>query len=315
MVQPRTLQVVSQIVARTVIGPDICRDPRWISAVIGYAQNVFRGTVLLKLLPDILHPLATVFSPYFYRIHNCRRTIKKLAAPVIQQTMTWKYDDPDSWKAHLRNDKAIAVDWLAETSSPQESTVAIMAHRLTGVTFGASHTTSNTITNAIMDLANNFDRWAPPLREEIRSVLGAEVTQITNADLSKMWKLDSFLKESQRFHPPSKRMCTRALLVETFMTNEGSNLTVSVNRKMMKSYTLSSGDVLPKNAHISFAGVPMSMSDDYFDKAEEFDGFRFERLRRNPEADHNGFNSLLPTQEAYILGMDATCVLGGSWVA
>ena len=209
MVQPRILQLVSQIVARTVIGPDVCRDPRWISAVIGYAQNVFSGAVLLKLLPDILQPLAIFFSPYFYRIHICRRTIKKLAAPVIQQMVAWKRDDPESWKAHLRNDKAIAVDWLVETSPPQESTVAMMAHRLTGVSFGASHTTSNTITNAIMDLANDFDRWAPPLREEIRSVLGAEPTQITNADLSKMWKLDSFLKESQRFHPPSKRTYTR----------------------------------------------------------------------------------------------------------
>lgn len=57
---------------------------------------------------------------------------------------------------------------------------------------------------------------------------------------------------------------------------------------MLKSHTLSSGEVLPENAHVSFAGVPMSMSDDYFDKAEEFDGFRFERLRHNPDADHNG---------------------------
>ena len=30
------------------------------------------------------------------------------------------------------------------------------------------------------------------------------------------------------------------------------------------------------------------MSDDYFDKAKIFDGFRFERLRRNPETNHNG---------------------------
>jgi cytochrome P450 len=57
---------------------------------------------------------------------------------------------------------------------------------------------------------------------------------------------------------------------------------------MVKNHTLSSGDVLPKDAHVSFAGVPMSMSEDFLDKAEEFDGFRFERLRRNPETDHNG---------------------------
>jgi ent-kaurene oxidase len=63
---------------------------------------------------------------------------------------------------------------------------------------------------------------------------------------------------------------------------------VSVNRKMLKDYTLSTGDVLPKDAHISFAGVPMSLAEPTFDSPEEFDGFRFERLRRNKETDHNG---------------------------
>ncbi|KAL9084933.1 MAG: hypothetical protein Q9159_004977 [Coniocarpon cinnabarinum] len=267
-VQPRILQLVSQMVARTVIGSDVCRNSDWTSAVTDYAQNIFQAAVFLKLLPDIMHPFAAVFLPYFWRIRRCRRAIKKLAAPIIHEKVAWKRDDPKSWKAHLKDDEAIAVDWLVETSPPQESTVAMMAHRLTGVSFGASHTTSNTITNALMDLANDFDRWAPPLREEISEVLGDQPGEITNADLSKMWKLDSFLKESQ------------SQLIR--------NATVSVNRKMLKPHTLSTGEVLPKNAHISFAGVPMSMSDDYFESAEQFDGFRFERLRRNPETNHNG---------------------------
>lgn len=32
----------------------------------------------------------------------------------------------------------------------------------------------------------------------------------------------------------------------------------------------------------------MSMSDEYFEDAATFDGFRFERMRRDPETDHNG---------------------------
>lgn len=107
--------------------------------------------------------------------------------------------------AHIRDDDVTTLEWLIETSKPEEATLSMLAHRLTGVSFGAGHTTSNTITNALLDLANDFERWAPPLREEIESILGKNPTTITNSDLSKMWKLDSFLKESQRFHPPSKR--------------------------------------------------------------------------------------------------------------
>ncbi|EED13645.1 cytochrome P450, putative [Talaromyces stipitatus ATCC 10500] len=266
--QPRILQLVSQMVARTIVGPDICRDPEWVPAVITYAQNVFMAAVAFKLVPDMARPFAGLFTPYLYRIHRARRTIRRLVRPAIEQTMAWRRENPESWTAHTKDDTVTTLEWLVETSEPKDATVPMIAHRLTGVSFGAAHTTSNTITNAILDLANDFDHWAPPLRQEIGSVLGENsITSLSNSDLSKMWKLDSFLKESQRFHPPSK---------------------LSVNRKMMKDHTLFSGDVLPKDAHVSFAGVPMSMSEEFLKNAEEFDGFRFERLRRNPETDHNG---------------------------
>ncbi|KAI0508447.1 putative cytochrome P450 [Xylaria bambusicola] len=264
---PKILELVTQMVARTIVGPDICRDPEWVPAVIGYAQNVFMGAVTLKLVPKIAWPLVSLFTPHTYRIHRCRRTIRRLVRPVIEQTLAWRHEHPQLWAAKVKNEEMTTLEWLIETSKPGETNVPQMAHRLTGVSFGAAHTTSNTITNALMDLANDFERWAPPLREEIESIVGRDSSRLTNADLSKMWKLDSFLKESQRFHPPSK---------------------LSVNRKMMKDHTLSSGEVLPKDAHISFAGVPMSLSEPTFENPEAFDGFRFERLRRNKETDHNG---------------------------
>ncbi|KAI6777653.1 cytochrome P450 [Emericellopsis cladophorae] len=265
--QPKILQLVSQMVARTIVGPDICRDPEWVPAVIGYAQNIFQCAVYLKLVPDFTRPFVTLFTPYRWRIEKCRRTIRRLTRPVILQKMAWRRDRPESWREHVKNDEMTTLEWLIETSKPEESTVYMLAHRLTGVSFGAAHTTSNTITNALMDLANEFERWAPPLRKEIDDVLGGNTKGITNADLSKMWLLDSFFKESQRFHPPSK---------------------LSVNRKMMKDHTLSDGQVLPKGAHVSFAGVPMSMSGYYYDNAEEFDGFRFERLRRQGKNEQAG---------------------------
>ncbi|KAJ9487608.1 hypothetical protein VN97_g5724 [Penicillium thymicola] len=257
------------MVGSTIVGPDICRDPDWVPSVIGYAQNVFMLAVTFKLAPDIARPLVALFTPYIYRIHSSRRAIRRLVGPTVDQKNAWAREQPQSWKSHVKHDNEITtLEWLVETSKPEEATVPMIAHRITGVAFGATHTTSNTITNAILDLANDFDRWAPPLRAEIEEVLGEiQLTEITNSHLSKMWKLDSFLKESQRFHPPSK---------------------LSVNRKMMQSHELSSGDVLPKNAHVSFAGVPMSMSDEYISGPDDFDGFRFERLRRNAETDHNG---------------------------
>ncbi|KAI1191565.1 putative cytochrome P450 [Nemania serpens] len=265
--QPKILELVTQMVGRTIVGPDVCRNPEWVPALIGYAQNVFMGAVTLKLVPKIAWPIAALFTPQIYRIHRCRRTIRRLVRPVVEQTQAWRHEHPQLWEAKVKSGEMTTLEWLLETSKPEETNVPQLAHRLTGVSFGAAHTTSNTITNALMDLANDFERWAPPLREEIENIVGRDASRLTNADLSKMWKLDSFLKESQRFHPPSK---------------------LSVNRKMMQDHTLSTGEVLPKDAHISFAGVPMSLAEPTFENPEEFDGFRFERLRRDKQTDHNG---------------------------
>lgn len=63
---------------------------------------------------------------------------------------------------------------------------------------------------------------------------------------------------------------------------------VSVNRTFLQPYTLSSGDVIPADVHVSFAGVSMGLSDTFFENAKEFDAFRFERLRHAQGADQNG---------------------------
>ncbi|RYP61605.1 hypothetical protein DL769_007638 [Monosporascus sp. CRB-8-3] len=267
VVHPKVLLVIAQMLARTVVGPEFCRHPDWVESVVGYAQNVFMAAICLKLVPTAMRPLVAAVTPYIYRIHKCRRKIRKVISQAIQQRLAIRRDHPEEWAARLSTDEFNTIDWLVETSPPEEATPEMIAHRLTGVSFGGSHTTANHVTNCLLELAADFDQWAPPLREEIKNVLGSDSTKVTNAQLSKMWKLDSFMKEAQRFHPPSK---------------------LSVNRKMMRPFRLSSGDYLPKDAHISFPGVPMSLSEKYFTDAQTFDGFRFERMRRDPQLEHNG---------------------------
>ncbi|KAI1124382.1 putative cytochrome P450 [Nemania abortiva] len=266
-IQPKILQIVAQMVARTVAGPDVCRNPQWTEAVIGYARDVAMSAIKLKLVPKVLRPIMALFTPSLYSIRKHRRTILQLISPTINQRLEWRREQPEYWAARLKTEVVQTVDWLVEVSKPHEATVGMIAHRLTGVSFGATHTTSNHITNSILELAANFDRWAPPLREEIESTLALNPGTITNADLSKMWKLDSFMKEAQRFHPPSK---------------------LSVNRKILKSFHLSTGESIGKDSHICFSGVPISMDDRYFTDAKSFDGFRFERLRKDADTRHSG---------------------------
>ncbi|KAI0108552.1 putative cytochrome P450 [Nemania sp. FL0031] len=266
-IQPKILQIVAQMVARTVAGPDVCRNPEWTAAVIGYARDVAMAAIKLKLVPKVLRPVVALLTPNLYSIRRHRRKILQLISPTISQRLEWRREQPEYWAARLKTEEVQTVDWLVQASKPNEATLEMIAHRLTGVSFGATHTTSNHITNCILELAADFDRWAPPLREEIESTLALNPGTITNADLSKMWKLDSFMKEAQRFHPPSK---------------------LSVNRKILKPFRLSTGESIGKDSHICFSGVPISMDDRYFADAKSFDGFRFERLRKDADTRHSG---------------------------
>jgi cytochrome P450 len=78
----------------------------------------------------------------------------------------------------------------------------------------AIHTTSIDATAAIYDLAA-YPEYAAPLREEIQKVLNEDghdiddngFLRLKKSSMPKLWKLDSFPKESQRLTPPALSKC------------------------------------------------------------------------------------------------------------
>lgn len=69
-------------------------------------------------------------------------------------------------------------------------------------------------TAAIYDLAT-YPEYIQPLRDEIQQIIDEDgqdvdedgIVRLKKSSLPKLWKLDSFLKESQRFTPPGLRKC------------------------------------------------------------------------------------------------------------
>jgi cytochrome P450 len=76
------------------------------------------------------------------------------------------------------------------------------------VSFAAIHTTTTTSCQAIFDLVVRPE-YIQPLRDEIEQVIAEDgheadsdgFLKLKKASLTKLKKLDSFLKESQRFNP------------------------------------------------------------------------------------------------------------------
>ena len=100
----------------------------------------------------------------------------------------------------------------------------------------------------------------------------------TKGALDRMHRLDSFLKESQRFNgiglsaSPFSLLCP--LLSLTLATRAAS-----VGRKALKDVTLSDGTVLPAGTLVVANSYPMHHDDAHYPGAAAFDPFRFARMR------------------------------------
>ena len=99
-------------------------------------------------------------------------------------------------------------------------------------------------------------RYIAPLREEIERVIQEEGW--TKVAMTKMRKLDSFMRESQRL--------------------QGINM-LSLSRKVLVDYTLGDGTFLPAGTFIASNLTGVHADDTLYPNSEVFDGFRFSKMR------------------------------------
>lgn len=117
------------------------------------------------------------------------------------------------------------------------------------------------------DLAS-YPKYISPLREEIEAVIMLEGWE--KSAISKMHKLDSFLKESSRLHPLGAGISLSFSPLKQ----------VGAPRKALETFTFSDGTTVPKG---TLLGVPLTAI--HYDKkiypnAHEFDGLRFYNLTK-----------------------------------
>jgi hypothetical protein len=132
---------------------------------------------------------------------------------------------------------------------------------------------------ALLDLAARPE-YIEPLRQEAQAIIAQEGTiRLRPTALAKLWKMDSFLKESQRFNH--------------------ANL-LSVYRKTTKQpLTLSNGLVIPREAHIAASNAYSVIGDD--GKYREFNGFQWAELRSVKGNEHK-YTYVLPGPGALEFG-------------
>ncbi|KAI1356558.1 putative cytochrome P450 [Xylaria sp. FL0043] len=246
----RLTQIVARVSSRMFGGTTLSENKEWIKASIDFAVDGFIGAQAIKRYPHALRPLMQYTIPALKKISAHYRAAERAAIPILQQR-------------ERSGKKALdLLSWMAEQAEGSEKDHAFIAGILLKVSFAAIHTSAAAPSQLIFDLCARPE-YIEPLRRELESVLLPDGT-IDKNGFNKLVKMDSIMKESQRFNP---------LLLITF------------ERVVTEDYRLSDGFVIPANTTIGVPTQAITMNPDIYPNPETFDGFRFEKERaKRPEA-------------------------------
>ena len=98
--------------------------------------------------------------------------------------------------------------------------------------------------------------------------------------LDQMHKVDSFLKESQRFHPVGICKLDHDLHNDFHLTSE-----VLMNRYVLEDYTFSDGTTVPAGTTVTIPTVSVHLNPAVYEDPLKFDGFRFIKMRERAVLD------------------------------
>lgn len=190
------LRIITRISARLFVGLPLCRDEEWLHISEEYTMNVFTTVMTLRMLPRYLHSIVVWFLPSSYKVHHNLRRAKQIIGPLVEERQKTQ-----SEAGHLQEKPNDMLQWMMDAATEEESKPDNLAHRQLVLTLGAIHTTTMAATHALLDLCAHPE-YLSILRDEVDNLYDSE-HKWEKSTLTKLLKMDSFLKESQRFNPPS----------------------------------------------------------------------------------------------------------------
>ncbi|KAI0354621.1 cytochrome P450 [Trametes cingulata] len=245
----KTREIIARASNRVFVGLPACRNQQYLDLAVNFTKSVIKDRAIINLFPAWFKPVVG------YLLSNTTTNVRraaKLLKPIIDERRRCMKEYGDDW-SDKPNDM---LQWVMEEAiARNKGSDELIVQRILLVNFAAIHTSSNSITHAIYHLADHPE-YIQPLRDEIEPIIKEEGW--TKTAMGKMWKLDSFLKESQRFN--------------------GINI-ISVMRKGEKDITLSNGTFIPRGTLIAAAALPMHRDNEVYENADVFNPFRFSRMR------------------------------------
>ncbi|KAF8467577.1 cytochrome P450 [Russula ochroleuca] len=235
-------RVICRATNRIFVGVPLCRDHDYQTLNSNFATNVIKSAMIISWFPK---PLKFIVSRMISNLPSQIQQEIELIRPIVEERFAKMEEHGEDWD-DKPNDMLM---WLMSEAKGIERSVEGLARRMLLVNF--------TFTQALYRLLANPE-YIEPLRQEVDAVIKEEGW--TKAGIDKMNKIDSFLRESQRVDDP-------ALLAAT--------------RLALRPFTFSNGVTVPAGTIVSIPASAAHIDERIFPNADEFDGFRFLKLRES----------------------------------
>ncbi|THH06027.1 hypothetical protein EW145_g4362 [Phellinidium pouzarii] len=227
------------------------RNEDYVDLNITFSVDIVKTALRISKVPVFLRP---ILGPILTTTPRSVRRGMKHLGPLFEQRKREMEAHGKDWA----DKPADMISWiLDEAPEDERQSISELTKRMLVINFAAIHTSSNSFTHALYHLALEREKYVEPLREEIERVIKEEGW--TKIAMTKMQKLDSFMKESQRFN--------------------GINILV-LNRKVLVDSTLPDGTFLPKGTFVAANAGAAHHDEELYSNPEVFDGFRFADMRK-----------------------------------
>jgi len=260
------MDTIPTLTNRMLLGEPICHERKYLDAVLAFTLDVIRNLSVLFLVPRALHafvgPVLSLAPKYHYWISS------KFTVPVIKKRISdiTKKDagDPEykDWQ-----EPCDFITWSYRTAQSEgrhdEMRPERIAKRILPLNFASIHTTAMTANDALGMILSAGPEVIEGLREEAHRVRKEEGAW-TKQTLSRMVRMDSAIRESQRMAP----------IALTF-----------AGRKVVSKQ----GVTTPDGVHIGYGNLvscpwgPMAADTEYHENPDVYDAFRFSRAQEEYE--------------------------------
>ncbi|KAG6029620.1 hypothetical protein E4U41_000305 [Claviceps citrina] len=252
---PFAIRLITRLTTYSLFGEPLCRDSAFLHLCCKFGDALPRDALILRPPPSWTRTCIA-------KVLDAPRTLNRLQK-VIRAEIERRGDTRE--KNPIKDVMDFIMDWVDHHPEAVYDAGHIADMMITTI-FAALHTTSQLtrvlylVVHTLFELATRQD-YVVALREEIKQCF-EQHGQGTKLALDSMCRMDSFIKETQRCNPLDAS---------------------SLARLARKEFTFSNGLHIPAKSFIFTPNSPIYQDERHYPNPTTFDGFRFARMRSDPE--------------------------------